>query len=105
MIRRAGSLKACGEQACYLRNGQGDHPGLGRRQLVRRNGRRGLGTGVVARERSGDGADGQGGHDQDGVPEDRGVEADLALVEPEAVLAEREIFFRRPAKPHQPHQA
>ena len=30
---------------------------------------------------------------------DRGVEPGLALVEPEAVLAEREILFYRPAQP------
>jgi hypothetical protein len=47
----------------------------------------------------GDGADGQGGHDQYGVPGDRGVEADLGLAEAEAVLAEFEIFFGRPAQP------
>jgi hypothetical protein len=39
-------------------------------------------------EGGGDGADGQGGHDQHGVAEDRGVQAGLALVQPEAVLAE-----------------
>jgi hypothetical protein len=47
----------------------------------------------------GDGADGEGGHDQDGVPGDRGVETDLGLVEPEAVFAELEIFFDWPAQP------
>jgi len=30
------------------------------------------------------------------VPRDRGVEADLGLVEPEAVLPELETFFSRP---------
>jgi hypothetical protein len=33
------------------------------------------------------------------VPGDCGVEADLGLVEPEAVLTELEIFFDRPAQP------
>jgi hypothetical protein len=47
-----------------------------------------LGAGAAAQQRGGNGADGQGGHDQDGVPGDRGVEADLGLVEPEAALAE-----------------
>jgi hypothetical protein len=44
----------------------------------------------------GDGADRQGGHDQHGVPDDRGVEADLGLVQPEAVFAELESLLRRP---------
>jgi len=30
------------------------------------------------------------------VPGDRGIEANLGLVEPEAVLAELEIFFNQP---------
>jgi len=30
------------------------------------------------------------------MPEDRGVEPDLGLVEPEAALAELETFFNRP---------
>ena len=51
------------------------------------------GVGAVAQQGSGDGADGQGGHDQHGVAGDRMVEADLRLVEAEAVLAELEIFF------------
>jgi hypothetical protein len=45
-----------------------------------------LGVGAVTQQRGGDGADGQGGHDQDGVAGDGGVEAGLALVEAEAVL-------------------
>jgi hypothetical protein len=43
-----------------------------------------------------DGADDEGGHDQHGVPGDRGVQADLGLAEPEAVVAELGIFFGRP---------
>ena len=35
---------------------------------------------------------------------DRGVEPGLALVEREAVLREREIFFNRPAQPCRPDQ-
>jgi hypothetical protein len=31
--------------------------------------------------------------------DDRGIEADLGLVEPEAALAEPEIFLGRPAQP------
>jgi hypothetical protein len=40
-----------------------------------------------------DGADGQGGHDQHGVPGDGGVEPDLGFIKPEAVLAQPEFFF------------
>ncbi len=43
-------------------------------------------------QRGGDGTDRQGGHDQDGVAGDRGVEADLELVQAEAVFAELESF-------------
>jgi hypothetical protein len=35
----------------------------------------------------GDGTSRQGGHDQDGVADDRGIQPDLGLVEPEAVFA------------------
>jgi hypothetical protein len=58
-----------------------------------------LGAGAAAQQCSGDGADRQGGHDQHGVPGDRGVEADLGLVEPEAALAELEALLYRPAQP------
>ena len=88
-----------GEQALDLGDGQRDHAGFGRWWLVRAGGGRCLGVGAVFQQRGGDGADGQGGHDQHGVTEDRGVEAGLALVEPEAVLAEFEIFFYRPSEP------
>ncbi len=40
-----------------------------------------------------------GGYGEHGVPGDRGVEADLGLVEAEAVLAELEIFLYGPAQP------
>jgi hypothetical protein len=40
----------------------------------------------------GDGADGQGGYDQHGVPGDRGVEPDPGLIEPEAILTGSEIL-------------
>ena len=52
-----------------------------------------LAAGAAAEQGGGDGADGQGGHDQDGVPGDCGIQADLGLVGPEPVLAELEIFF------------
>ena len=87
------------EQAPGFRDGERDHPELGGRGLVRERWGGCLGVGAAAEQGGGDGADGQGGHDQHGVPGDRGVQADLGLVEPEAVLAELEIFFGRPAQP------
>ena len=87
------------EQAPGFGDGERDHAGVGGRWLVRvhRGGCGGAGT--AAQQGGGDGADGQGGHDQHGVPGDRGVEADLGLVEPEAALAELEAFFYWPAQP------
>jgi hypothetical protein len=84
------------EQAPGFGDGERDHPGVGGRGLVREYRGGCLGAGAAAQQGGGDGADGQGGHDQDGVPGDRGVQADLGLVEPEAVLPELEIFFSRP---------
>src|SRR5258708_1109195 len=79
--------------------GEGGGGGVwgGGRAGMRRQGR--LCGGLVFQQGGGDGADGQGGHDQDGVPQDRVVEADLGLVEAEAVLAELEILFDRPSEP------
>ena len=74
-------------------------PGARWRFLAGKDRRGSLGTGAVPEQGGGDGADCQGGHDQDGVPGDRGVQADLGLVQPEAVLAELEIFFNGPAQP------
>jgi hypothetical protein len=61
----------------------------------------GGGAGVVPERRGGDGADRQGGHDQDNVAQDRGVGPGLALVQAEAALGELEalppaISARRP---------
>src|SRR5216683_1914054 len=58
-----------------------------------------LGIGAVLEQGGGDGADRQGGHDQDGVPGDRGVEPDLGLVQPEVVLAELEVLLDGPPEP------
>jgi hypothetical protein len=49
---------------------------------VRPGRRRCLGVGAVPEHRGGDSADRKGGHDQDEVAQDRGVEAGLALVQP-----------------------
>jgi hypothetical protein len=87
------------EQAFYLRGGERDHPRVGRRGLVRSHGRRGLGIGAVPELGGGDGADGQGGHDQHGVTLDRDIEAGLALVQAEAVLPEPEVLLDAPGAP------
>ena len=84
------------EQAPGFGDTERDHPELGRRELVREYGGGCGAVSAAAEKGGGDGADGHGGHDQHSVPGDRGVQADLGLVEPEAVLAEFEIFFNRP---------
>lgn len=78
-----------GEQPLDLGNGQRDHTGFGRWRLVGPDWGRCRGVGAVLDQGGGDGADGQGEH---GVAGDRGIEPGLALVEPETVLAEGEIF-------------
>ena len=88
-----------GEQAGDLGDGQRDHARVGGGRLAGPDRRRCLGIGAVLEQGGGDGADGQGGHDQHGVPGDRGVEPDLGLIEAEAVLAGPESFFHRPAQP------
>jgi hypothetical protein len=74
-----------GEQAFYLRDGERDHAGVGRWCLAGREGRWDLGIGAVPELRGGHGADGQGGHDQHGVAQDRGVQPGLALVQAQAL--------------------
>jgi hypothetical protein len=88
-----------GEQATGFRDGERDHPELVWPGLVWERWGWCGGAGAAAEQGGRDGADGQGGHDQDGVPGDRGVEADLGLVEPETVLPGLGIFFGRPAQP------
>jgi hypothetical protein len=75
-----------GEQAPGFWDGERDHAGVGGRGLIGPDWRWCLGAGAVAQEGGGDGADGQGGHDQHGVPGDRGVEADLGLAGPKQPL-------------------
>src|ERR1035437_2028352 len=55
-----------------------------------------LGVGAVAEQGGGDGAGREGGHHQDAVPGDRGIQPDLGLVQPELVLPEFESFFYGP---------
>jgi hypothetical protein len=95
-VARRGGL---GEQASDLRDGQRDHPWARRWRLAGPGRRRRLGIGARFEQGGGDGADGQGGHDQHGVAGDRGVEADLGLIQAEAVLAQPEFLFHRPAQP------
>jgi len=87
------------EQAPGFGDGERDHAEVGGRGLVREYRGGWLGAGAAAQRGGGKGADGHGGHDQHGVPGDRVIEADLGLVEPEAILPEFEIFFARPAQP------
>jgi len=61
-----------GEQAPGFWDGERDHAGVGGRGLVGPDWRWRLGAGAAAQQGGGDGADGQGGHDQHGVPGDRG---------------------------------
>ena len=91
-----GALEGGGEQPFCLVNGDRDHAWFSRRRLARRDGRRGLGVGAVPELGGGDGADGQGGYDQHEVAQDRGVQARLALVQAEAVLAELESLLSQP---------
>jgi hypothetical protein len=58
-----------------------------------------LGIDPAPEEGGGDGADGRCGHDQHGVPGDRGVEPDLGLIQAEAVLPSPELLFRGPSQP------
>jgi hypothetical protein len=76
-----------GEQAGGLGNAERDQSRVGGRGLVWPDRRWRLGAGPAAQQGGGDGADGQGGHDQHGVPGDRGVEPDLGLVQSEAALS------------------
>ena len=85
-----------GEKSPDLADGQRDESRVGGRRVARPGRRRGLGIGAVPELGGGDGADGQGGHDQHGVPGDRGVEADLRLVQAEEVLAGPELLFNQP---------
>ena len=96
MAARAGRGRM-GEQPGGLGDGERDHSRVGGRGLVRPDRAGCPGAGAAAEQGGGDGADGQGGHHQHGVPGDRVVQADLGLVEAEAALTGSEIFFNWPA--------
>ena len=85
-----------GEQPLHLVDRERDEAGVSGRRLVRPDGRRRLGAGAVPEPGGGNSADGEGGHDEHEVAEDRGVEPGLALVQAEVVLSELESFFSRP---------
>jgi hypothetical protein len=78
---------------------QCDHGRIGGWRLIggHRHGR--LRAGLVPQECGGDGADGLGGQDQDGVSQDCVVEPELGLIQAEAVLAELEFLFHWPPEP------
>ena len=85
-----------GGQALDLVDGERDQAGVCGRLVVQAGGRRGLGVGAFPQLGGGDRADREGGHDQHEVPQDRGVEPGLALVEAEAALSELEALLNRP---------
>jgi hypothetical protein len=92
----AGVVEGRGEEVLDLVDGQRDEAGVGWGLLVRGCGGWCLGAGGVPEPGGGDGADGEGGHDEDEVAADRGVEAGLALVEAKIVFSELESFFSQP---------
>jgi hypothetical protein len=99
-----GAVEGDGEQSPDLADGERDEARVGRRRGVRPRGRWRLGVSPVPELGGGDRADRQGGHDQHGVPEDRGVEPGLALVQAEAALSGLEAFLYWPPQPGCPDQ-
>jgi hypothetical protein len=89
-------VEGVGEQFLDLVDGEGDEAGVRGRGLVRAGRRGGLAVSAVPELGGGGGAGRERDHDEDEVAADRGVEAGLALVEAEVVLAELESFFSRP---------
>ena len=95
----AGVLEDAGEQAEQAPDpggGERDQAGAGRRLVVQAGGRW-QGRGALPGTGGGDGAHGEGGHGQHQVPADRGAGADLGTIEPEAALADLEVFLDGPA--------
>ena len=75
-----------GQQPLHFVDGERDQAGVAGRRFVWPGGWRRLGAGAVPEVGGGDGADGEGGHDEHEVAEDRGVEPCLALVQAEVIL-------------------
>jgi hypothetical protein len=71
-----------GEQPGGLGDGERDHSRVGGRGLIWPDRGGCPGVGAAAEQGGGDRADGQGGHDQHGVPGDRVIEADPAFPSP-----------------------
>jgi hypothetical protein len=99
MFWRGWTSQRVGEQGFDRGNGERDEPGIGGRGLAWGHRRRGSPVGAVPQFGRGDRADSQSGHDQDQMPQNRGVQAGLARVKAEAVLGERERFLNRPSQP------
>src|SRR5207302_10828640 len=92
------------EQPFHFVDAERDEAGVAGRRLVGPGGRRCLSAGAVPEPGGGDGADGQGGHDEHEMAADRGVEPGLALVQAEIVLPELESFLYWPPQPRCPDQ-
>lgn len=103
MIRRMVLASDEVEQSFDLGDGKCDQAGVGRWFLIGQ-GRQDWLWRLGFPLGGGDGADREGGHRQHDVTQERGVEPDLGVVEPEVVLAELEILFHRPAQTRDPHQ-
>jgi hypothetical protein len=104
VARRGRALEGSGEQPLDFPDGERDKAGIGRRPVVRPGRRGSLGVGAALELGGGDGADREGGHDQDDVPQDGGVEPGLALIEAEAALGELEALLGRPPQTRGPDQ-
>jgi len=98
-VRGVAGRAGPGGQAGCPGDGQRDHARVSRGWLAGADRGWRLDVGAAPEQGGGDGADGQGGHDQHGVPGDRGVEPDLGLIEAEGVFPGPESFFHRPAQP------
>jgi hypothetical protein len=91
-----------GRPAASRRRTSGTVSGImpGRLEAAGRVGRAAApGAGPGLEQGGGDSTDRERCHDQHGVPGDRVIEPDLRLIQAEAVLAELEAFFDRPAQP------
>ena len=97
-------LDELASQILAFEDHQRDQPGVCGRPVGGPGGRRSLAVGAFPQLGGGDRADREGGHDQHEVPQDRGVEPGLALVQAEAALGELEALLDRPAQPGRPDQ-
>ena len=91
-------------QSPDLGDAQRDQAGVVRRWFVRACRWRGGAVGGLTHLGGGDRAGCEGDDGQDDVAQQRGVEADLAVVEAELVLADLEILLHRPSAPGDRHE-